>query len=80
MNPEVKTVEPLDNYKLKLQFENGDFKIFDVSPYLDRGIFTELKDSHYFKSVRVVSGAVQWPHEQDFSSDTLYIRSSPLGS
>jgi hypothetical protein len=73
MNPEVKSVEPLENYKLKLYFANGDLKIFDVAPYLDKGIFKELKDSSYFKSVRVVSGAVQWPHEQDFSNDTLYI-------
>jgi Protein of unknown function (DUF2442) len=78
MNPEVKSVEPLENYRLKLHFTNGDLKIFDVSPYLDKGFFKELQDASYFKSVRVVSGAVQWPHEQDFSNDTLYIRSSPL--
>jgi hypothetical protein len=78
MNPEVKSVEPLENYQLKLHFVNGDLKVFDVSPYLNKGIFKELKDTSYFKSVRVVSGAVQWPHEQDFSNDTLYICSSPL--
>ena len=80
MNPEVKSVEPLDNYQLKLHFENGDLKIFDVSPYLEKGIFKELKDCNYFKSVRVVSGAVQWPHEQDFSNDTLYIRGYALNT
>ncbi|MEY4590121.1 MAG: hypothetical protein RL497_2197 [Pseudomonadota bacterium] len=80
MNPYVKSVEPLENYQLKLHFENGDLKLFDVSPYLDKGVFKELKDNSYFKSVRVVSGAVQWPHEQDFSNDTLYIRSTPLSA
>jgi hypothetical protein len=80
MNPYVKSVEPLDNYQLKLHFGNGDLKLFDVSPYLDKGVFKELKDNSYFKSVRVVSGAVQWPHEQDFSNDTLYIRCTPLSA
>ena len=73
MNPSVEKVEPLDNYKLKLFFTNGDLKIFDVSPYLDKGIFHELKDDNYFKQARVVSGAVEWPHEQDFSNDTLFL-------
>lgn len=75
MNPSVKNVEPLDNYKLRLLFTNGDLKIFDVSPYLDKGVFGELKDEGYFKQVRVVSGAVEWPHEQDFSGDTLFLLS-----
>ncbi len=76
MNPSVKNVEPLDNYKLKLLFTNGDLKIFDVSPYLDKGIFCELKNENYFKQVKVVSGAVEWPHEQDFSNDTLFLLSA----
>ncbi|WP_323813172.1 DUF2442 domain-containing protein [Cellvibrio sp. NN19] len=73
MNPFVKSVEPLDNYKLKLLFTNGDLKIFDVAPYLEKGVFRELKDSSYFKQVKVVSGAIEWPHEQDFSNDTLFL-------
>lgn len=78
MNPSVKNVEPLDNYKLKLLFTNGDLKVFDVYPFLDKGIFCELKDDSYFKQVKVVSGAVEWPHEQDFSSDTLFLLSVPI--
>ena len=75
MNPAVKNVEPLDDYKLKLLFTNGDLKVFDVSPYLDKGIFSELKNENYFRQVKVVSGAIEWPHEQDFSNDTLYLLS-----
>ena len=73
MNPEVQSVEPLDNYQLKVLFSNGDTKLFDVSPYLEKGIFTELKDKSYFKSVRASAGAIEWPHEQDLSNDTLYL-------
>ncbi len=80
MNPEVKSVEPLENHQLKLRFENSDLKIFDVSPYLNKGIFKELQDNNYFKSVRVASGAVQWPHEQDFSHDTLYLLGRSLNA
>ena len=73
MNPEVKNAEPLDNYKLKIVFANNETKEFDVTPFLDKGIFIELKDENYFKKVRVAFGAVVWPNEQDFSKDTLYM-------
>lgn len=76
MNPALTSVEALDNYCLKLVFDNSEVKLFDVSPYLDQGIFKELKNTEYFKRVRLAFGAVEWPHEQDFSKDTLYLLSS----
>ncbi|RCS59901.1 DUF2442 domain-containing protein [Parvibium lacunae] len=75
MNPSVKSVAAIEGYTLSLLFENGEQRLFDVSPYLDKGIFTELKDPEYFKQVRVSFGSVEWPHEQDFSKDTLYLLS-----
>lgn len=72
MNPVVTAVEPINNYKLSITFENGEKRIFDVSPFLDKGIFSELKNIDYFQKVKVAFGAIQWPNEQDFSKDTLY--------
>jgi len=73
MNPSVEAAEPLENYKLKVYFNNGEVKEFDVTPFLDKGIFVELRDKEYFSKVSVAFGAVQWPNEQDFSNDTLYL-------
>ena len=72
MNPTVINVNPKNDYKLAITFDNGEQKIFDVTPFLDKGIFTELKSVDYFKKVKVAFGAIQWPNEQDFSKDTLY--------
>ena len=80
MNPDVTRVEPLSNHRLKLRFANHEEKEFDVSPYLDKGIFVELRDEAYFNRVRVAFGAVEWPNEQDFSKDTLYILGKPLST
>lgn len=77
MNPYVESAEPLENYKLKVHFDNGEVKEFNVEPFLDKGIFVELKDEEYFAQVSVAFGAVQWPNEQDFSNDTLYLLGSP---
>ena len=80
MNPEVRKVDALPNYKLKLEFSNDEVREFDVAPYLDKGIFAELRDSEYFKKVRVSFGAVEWPNEQDFSKDTLYLLGTTQGT
>jgi hypothetical protein len=77
MHPDVISVEVLEGYALLLTFSTGERRIFSVEPYLDKGIFRELRDPAYFHSVRAVSGFVAWPHEQDFSPDTLYLKSIP---
>ncbi len=73
MNPAVELAEPMPNHRLKIKFTNNETKEFDVTPFLDKGIFKELKDEKYFGQVRVSFGAVEWPNEQDFSKDTLYL-------
>ena len=78
MNPKVVSVEADSQYRLKLVFENDETRVFDVTPFLDKGVFNELKDNNYFRQVRVAFGAVEWPHEQDFSKDTLYLLSEPI--
>ena len=80
MNPEVLTAAPLPDYKLKIEFTNSEVKEFDVTPYLDKGIFTELKDIAYFQQVRVAFGSIEWPNEQDFCKDTLYLLGTSLGT
>ena len=75
MNPRVKNVVPNSNYTITLLFDNGEKKVFDVSPYLHQGIFKELKDLHLFKSVKPFMGSIQWKHGQDFCPDTLYLNS-----
>ena len=76
----VVTVTLQDDYSLILVFENSEQRIFDVRPYLDKGIFSELKDLNYFRQVRVAFNTVQWPHEQDFAPETLYLESRALVS
>ncbi len=77
MNPRVKTVKPNSDYTLTLTFTNEEVKIFDVKPYLDKGIFKELKDEHLFNSVKPFLGSIQWQNGQDFCPDTLYLNSVP---
>ena len=50
MNPRVKKVSPNSKYTIRLIIDNGEEGVFDVKPYLDKGIFKELRDTHEFRS------------------------------
>ena len=67
----VISVEAIENYRLQILLSDNRRGIFDVSPYLDKGVFRELRDPQYFRGVRVAFGGVMWPHEQDFSAETI---------
>jgi len=78
MNPYVKSVKPQENYYLLLTFKNGEKRIFDLKPYLDKPVFTRLKNIAQFKTARVVSGSVEWQGDVDLSYDTLYLESKAV--
>lgn len=78
MNPRVKQVKPNRDYTLIITFANGETKIFDMKPYLEIGIFRELKDMSLFNSVKPFLGSIQWKNGQDLCPDTLYLESESI--
>jgi hypothetical protein len=78
MNPRVKAVKANSDYTLTLTFTNGEVKVFDVKPYLDKGIFRELRDRNEFNSVQPFLGSIQWRNGQDFCPDMLYLDSQQV--
>ena len=73
MNPRVIHVQAEQNFKLLITFNNGEKKSFDVKPYLETGVFKELKDESIFNSVKPFLGSIQWANGLDLCPDTLYI-------
>lgn len=65
-------------HRLLLTFANGETRIFDLTPYLDQGVFRQLQGLADFAKASVVAGSVEWPGEIDLSYDTLYLRSVPV--
>ena len=68
----VKDVKPQSNYRLLLTFENGEKREFDMSPYLEIGIFKELKDATKFNSVHLSFDTIEWDNKADFDPEDLY--------
>ena len=72
----VKVKVELD-YMLHLEFENGERRIFDMTPYMDKRPFVRIKGSPLFMMAKVEHGTVVWPGNIDIAPETLYRRSSP---
>lgn len=70
MDKIVKAI-PLENYQIEILTSSGISGIFDVKPYLGGGAFKELMNESYFRMVRPAHHGIAWPHEQDFSADTI---------
>ena len=78
MNPRVKQVFANSDFSLKIIFSNNEVKYFNMLPYLNTGVFKELKNINIFKQVKPFHGSIQWPNGQDLCPDTLYLESIPI--
>ena len=79
LQPKVITVKPLPDYKLLIEYANGERKIFDVKPYIIGDWFGELKDENIFKTVRPCGTTVEWEDGQDIAPHELYELSVSAG-
>ncbi len=68
----VINVEPIEKYNIVLTFENDEIRIFDMNPYLEKGIFKELKDINHFNRVRVSFDTIEWENGIDLDPEFLY--------
>ena len=68
-------VRPLDDYKLELTFKNDEVRLFDMKPYLEKGIYKELKDENKFKTVRISFDSIEWCNKADIDPEFLYEKS-----
>jgi Protein of unknown function (DUF2442) len=78
MTPDVIQVTALPNYKLQIQFENGELKVFDMAAYLRYQAFSSLRESNVFMQAKVSNGTVGWTEEIDISPDTLYVKGKSI--
>jgi hypothetical protein len=75
MNLRVKQAQPLENFRLRLTFANGEQRVFNVSPYLAYPAFKRLANPAFFSLGHAEHGTVVWPENIDFCPDTLYVES-----
>jgi hypothetical protein len=72
----VTCVIPREDYFLELWFNTGEHRLFDARPYLECGVFTQLKNVALFKQAFISLDTVCWPNDLDIAPETLYDRST----
>ena len=75
MMKEIIDVKPLDDYKLLLVFKDNEKRIKDMRPYLNKGIFKDLKNKNFFNKVKIEYGTISWDGRIDLCADELYTSS-----
>ena len=80
MYPDVTEFEILSDYNIKLKLSNGKTGIFCVKPFLEKGVFSELKDYSYFRNAKIEYGTICWAHGQDFSPETIEMRMEEIAA
>ncbi|BBL70861.1 DUF2442 domain-containing protein [Methylogaea oryzae] len=71
-------VEACNDFSLRLQFENGEWRRFDMTPWLSLKPWSRIQSLGEFRRARVDYGTVVWPGEIDIAPETLYDQSEPL--
>ena len=75
---DVVSVNVHPGYRLRLEFENGERRLFNMTPCMDKKPFNRLKDSPIFNCAHVDYGTVVWPGNIDIAPETLYDDSVPI--
>ncbi len=75
---DVITVQPQADYRLLLEFETGERRVFNMTPLLVQKPWLRIKPCHLFNRVFVENGTVAWPGNIDIAPETLYDLSIPV--
>jgi hypothetical protein len=69
---EVVKAEYLENYKLKLIFNDGVCKTVDLENELKGKVFEPLKDKSFFKDFKISFNTIEWKNGADIAPEYLY--------
>lgn len=77
MQPKIIKVVPMNDYRLKIIYDTGETRIFNVTPYISGDWFGQLRDPAIFKTVHPAGRTVEWSGGQDIAPHELYELSIP---
>lgn len=68
----VAQAQYMGDYKLKILFSNGQYRLFDFSKEFSKGICRKLQDKEYFKRFTLDPFTIDWNNEIGFAPEYLY--------
>ncbi len=76
----IKSVEPLENFTVHLEFTDGTNREIDLEPFLRGKVFESLRNNpQAFRAVKVDArmGTIVWENGADIDPDVLYHNLKP---
>lgn len=74
----VRAVEPIEGFRVRLEFEDGTQKEIDLGIYLHGPIFEPMRrDLVAFRAMKVEGGTIAWENGADIDPDVLYYGLTP---
>ncbi|MGD8717153.1 MAG: DUF2442 domain-containing protein [Desulfobacterales bacterium] len=71
----ITNVTVLQNYKVKLEYADGQQGIVDLSYLVGKGVFSLWNDYNAFRNVTIgSSGELVWDDQVDLCPDSLYLK------
>ena len=75
---DVVSIRVQPNFHLDLEFENGEYRRFDMRPLLLMSPWNRVASPEVFRRARIDYGTVVWLGEIDIAPETLYDDSVPI--
>jgi hypothetical protein len=68
-------VTPVEGFSLVVIFDNGQTRILDMKPFLDFGVFRQIKKTEEFNRVHVAFDTVEWDCGVDLDPEFIMMKS-----
>lgn len=75
-HPKINSAKAINDRTLLIEFDNAKKKVYDITPLLEKEMFSPLKNPAFFRNVQVDNGgyAVFWNEDIDLSEYELWTR------
>lgn len=70
--PSIIKLDYLEEYKIKILFDNHVEKIINYAPFIKDGVSSALSDISFFRSGKIEDGYLIWPNGYDCCPQLLY--------
>lgn len=69
---EIIKAEYIDNYRIKLWFNDGKVKIVDLADSLNGLVSEPLRELEFFRKFTIKFNTIEWENGADFAPEYLY--------
>jgi len=74
----ITNVTPSEKHTLIVSFEDGQSRLLDMSPFLDFGVFKQIKEAEAFSRVHVAFDTIEWECGVDLDPEFVRNKSIPV--